>query len=228
MSKYRFHNVLEKHVFMGHKGLLTEIWRGIRIFMEYLKGVYSFRRIYNCITIFGSARFDEDHKYYQLARETGRVLAQNKYAVMTGGGPGIMEAANRGAKDVGGYSIGCNIQLPEEQSHNDYLNRWIDFRYFFIRKMMFTKYSSAFIAMPGGFGTLDEFFEMVTLIQTGKIEEFPVVLMGRDYWVPLLKFMTKTLAAHGTIDPGDIDKLLITDSPEEALTYIRKTLKQFH
>src|SRR5262249_35822813 len=146
-----------------------------------------------CVTVFGSARFKENHPYYALARDVGARLAQNGFTVMTGGGPGIMEAANRGAKDVGGGSVGCNIELPKEQKPNPYLDRWITFRHFYVRKLMLVKYSYAFIALPGGFGTLDEIFEVITLIQTGKIQEFPVVLMVQSYWQPLLDFFRSTL-----------------------------------
>lgn len=147
---------------------------------------------------------------------------------MTGGGPGIMEAANRGAKDVDGRSIGCNIKLPQEQKPNPYLDRWVEFRYFFVRKLMLVKYSYAFVAMPGGFGTLDELFETATLIQTGKIKDFPMVLMGKDYWDPLIRFLREKLVAEGTIDPTDLDRFLITDSPEEAMSCIEEcSLRKF-
>jgi len=198
--------------------------RAVRIFKECMHGFYAFRDVKNCITFFGSARFDEDHKYYRLARETARELSQLGFTIMSGGGPGIMEAANRGAKDVGGPSIGCNIFIPEEQMTNPYLDRWIMFKYFFVRKVMLTKYSSAFVVMPGGFGTMDEMFEMETLIQTGKMLDFPVVVMGVDYWKPLFKFMQGWMVEHNTIDQIDIDKLLITDSPQEAIDHIKTHL----
>jgi uncharacterized protein (TIGR00730 family) len=143
------------------------------------------------VTVFGSARFTEEHMYYALAREIGQQLARAGFTVMTGGGPGIMEVANRGAKEAGGYSVGCNIELPQEQKPNPYLDRWVTFRHFFVRKLMLVKYSYAFIALPGGFGTLDEIFETATLIQTHKIKDFPLVLVGKDYWRPLLDFLHK-------------------------------------
>ena len=175
-----------------------------------------------CITVFGSARFSETHRYYALTRELGRAIAQAEFTVMTGGGPGVMEAANRGAKDSGGVSIGCNIILPKEQTHNPYLDKWIEFRYFFVRKMMLVKYSYGFVAGPGGFGTLDELFEVATLIQTGKIKNFPVVLLGADYWSPLLLFLKESLLGNQAIAQGDLDSLLLTDSPAEAVSFIQK------
>jgi uncharacterized protein (TIGR00730 family) len=173
-----------------------------------------------CVTVFGSARFTEDQLYYRLAREVGARLARAGFTVMTGGGPGIMEAANRGAKEVGGYSVGCNIRLAHEQQPNPYLDRWVTFRYFAVRKLMLVKYSYAFVAMPGGFGTLDELFGTATLIQTEKIEGFPLVLMGRAYWEPLLAFIRERLLAERTVDPADVERIHVTDSAEYAVTLI--------
>jgi len=147
---------------------------------------------------------------------------------MTGGGPGVMEAANRGAKEAGGRSVGCNIEIPQEQSPNTYLDKWITFKYFFVRKMMLTKYSSAFIVMPGGFGTMDELFEMTTLIQTQKIRRFPVVLMGTEYWLPLVEYLKQTMLEHDTIDADDVTNLFITDSPAEAIQHIYETTYQIN
>ncbi len=158
--------------------------------------MYSFRNLHfvgPCVTVFGSARLTEPHPYYLLARELGAQIARAGFTVMTGGGPGLMEAANRGAKDAEGVSIGCNITLPKDQKPNHFLDKWVEFRYFFVRKLMLAKYSYGFIAMPGGFGTLDEFFEIATLVQTGKIKNFPVILMGAEYWTPLLRFLDATL-----------------------------------
>jgi uncharacterized protein (TIGR00730 family) len=205
-----------------------ELGRAVRIFFELLRGFRAFHFVGPCVTVFGSARFREDHPYYILARETGAKLARAGFTTMTGGGPGIMEAANRGAKEAGGYSVGCNIELAHEQQPNRYLDRWVTFRHFFVRKLMLVKYSYAFIAMPGGLGTLDEVFETATLIQTQKIQEFPLVLMGKDYWQPLLDFLRKQLIAAGTIDPSDADRFLVTDSAQEAVDSIRdKAMHQF-
>jgi uncharacterized protein (TIGR00730 family) len=194
--------------------------RTLRIMYEYTRAFHTFRDVRNCVTIFGSARIPEGNKYYQLAFDMGRELAANGYTVMTGGGPGIMEAAVKGAKAANGRTVGCNIWIPKEQKPNDYLDKWLTFRYFFVRKVMLTKYSSGFIALPGGLGTLDELFEMATLIQTKKIAHFPIVLMGVEFWKPLLDFMVNTLLSHKTIDLEDINKLYITDSPKEAIEHI--------
>jgi len=197
-----------------------ELLRAFRIFWEFVRGFRRMHFIGPCVTVFGSARFGEDHPYYRIAREIGMRLAQAGFAVMTGGGPGVMEAANRGARDVDGRSIGCNIRLPKEQRPNPYLDRWITFRYFFVRKVMLIKYSYGFVALPGGLGTLDEIFETATLIQTGKIRNFPLVLIGTDYWEPLMAFMRDRLVAQRTVDPEDLDRLTITDSPAEAIEVI--------
>jgi uncharacterized protein (TIGR00730 family) len=194
----------------------AELLRAARIFVEFVRGFRALHFVGPCVTVFGSARFKEDHRYYGLAREVGRELARAGFTVMTGGGPGIMEAANRGAKEMGGRSIGCNIELPAEQRPNRYLDRWITFRHFFVRKVMLVKYSYAFIALPGGFGTLDEIFETMTLVQTGKIKEFPIVLVVRDFWEPLVEFLRTRPLAEGTIGPEDLERLTITDSPAEA------------
>ena len=204
----------------GPKLRRDELRRAVRIFVECIRGFRQLHFIGPCVTVFGSARFEEEHAYYKLAREVGRRLAEAKYAVMTGGGPGVMEAANRGAKDGGGLSVGCNIELPMEQEPNAYLDRYVDFHYFFVRKVMLVKYSDAFVVMPGGFGTMDEVFETAVLIQTGKIESFPIVLMGSDYWKGPLAFIRSTMVEQGVISPGDADILHLTDDPDEALAYI--------
>jgi len=205
----------------------VEFLRALRIFWEFIKGFRFLHFVGPCVTVFGSARFKEDHPYYQLAREAGKLLAKSGFTIMTGGGPGIMEAANRGAKDAGGRSIGCNIVLPHEQKPNPYLDQFVDFKYFFVRKVMLVKYSYAFIIMPGGFGTLDEWFETATLIQTGKIHNFPIVLIGKSYWQPILDFI-KTMVTARTISQADYDRILVTDSPEEAAKAVTEVaMKQF-
>jgi uncharacterized protein (TIGR00730 family) len=200
----------------------NEFWQAVKIFREL---VYGFRKLHfvgPCVTVFGSARFDESHRYYAMARSVGRLLAKSGFTVMTGGGPGIMEAANRGARDIAGRSVGCNIVLPQEQKPNPYVDSWIDFEYFFIRKMMLVKYSYAFVVMPGGFGTLDELFEVATLIQTGKLQNFPVALMGTDFWRPLIDQL-RLMVSERTIDALDLDQLIISDDPGEVVSAITDT-----
>ena len=194
----------------------------LHIFFEFLRGFRALHFVGPCVTVFGSARFHEAHPHYRLARDIGSRLARAGFTVITGGGPGIMEAANRGAKEAGGRSIGCNIELPAEQKPNPYLDQWITFHHFFVRKVMLVKYSYAFIALPGGFGTLDEIFETATLMQTGKIQEFPLVLVGKEFWQPLIDFVHESLVASGTVDPADADRILLTDSPSEAVSFITK------
>jgi uncharacterized protein (TIGR00730 family) len=200
-----------------------ETGNALEIFAEFIRGFRALHFVVPCVTVFGSARFPEGHRYYALGREVGERLARAGFTVMTGGGPGIMEAANRGAKEAGGRSIGCNIELPLEQRPNPYVDRWITFKHFFVRKVMLIKYSYAFVALPGGFGTLDEIFETATLIQTGKILQFPLVLMGRDFWGPLLAFLRDRLVAEGTVDRTDVERFIVTDSPEEAVELITQT-----
>lgn len=221
-------NTEEIQFLQGPQRRPFEFRRLLRIAAEFLHGFRRLHFVGPCVTVFGSARFKEDHPYYKAGREVGAALAKSGFTVMTGGGPGIMEAANRGAKDVGGRSVGCNIELPFEQSHNAYLDRWVTFRYFFVRKVMLVKYSYAFVAMPGGFGTLDEIFETATLIQTGKIQQFPLVLIGVEFWTPLIAFIRDTMLANKTISPRDLDLILLTDSVEEALDFITKrAMNQF-
>jgi len=213
----------------GPQRRMAELARAARIFFEFLRGFRVLHFVGPCVTVFGSARFTELHPYYRLARTVGVELAKAGFTVMTGGGPGIMEAANRGAKDGGGRSIGCNIVLPQEQQPNRYLDQWITFRYFFVRRVMLVKYSYAFIALPGGFGTLDEIFETATLIQTAKIREFPLVLMGREFWSPLLEFMSERLVNARTIDAVDLERIIVTDSAEDAVLAITEVAKRkFH
>lgn len=212
---------IDRYFLEGPNPRKQELWEITRILWEFLKGFRSLHFVGPCVTVFGSARFSETHSYYALARTVGSRLVELGFTVMTGGGGGIMEAANRGAKDANGLSIGCNIQLPMEQKPNPYLDRWVTFKYFFVRKVMLIKYSYAFIVMPGGFGTLDELFEAATLIQTKKILNFPVVLIGRDYWKPLETLLMQMIEEK-TIDSQDFGMLLFTDSVEEAMVHIQK------
>ncbi len=209
----------------GPRSRLFEALRVWRIASEFVRGFRQLHFVGPCVTVFGSARFKEDNRYYGLAREMGGRIAGMGLTTMTGGGPGIMEAANRGAREAGGKSIGCNIVLPMEQQPNPYVDKFIEFRYFFVRKVMLVKYSYAFICMPGGYGTLDELFEAMTLVQTRKIHSFPVILMGADYWAPLLEFCRSTLLAEATISPEDIDLLTVTDSPDEAVSVIARGIQ---
>ena len=198
----------------------SDPWRALRILSEFVDGFDALAAIGPAVTVFGSARVDPGHPTYELAREIARRIAEAGFAVITGGGPGVMEAANRGCREGGGLSVGCNIELPHEQEINDYVDLAVQFRYFFARKTMFVKYADAFIIMPGGFGTLDELFESLTLIQTGKIEHFPVVLVGTDYWQGLLAWWRQTLIAAGAIAPADLELLHVTDDPAEVVQII--------
>ncbi|MCB0310063.1 MAG: TIGR00730 family Rossman fold protein [Bdellovibrionales bacterium] len=210
----------ERRFLQGPRRKHFELFRAFGFFFEFIKGFRAFHYLGPSVTVFGSARFDQSNQYYKLAREVGAELARAGFTVMTGGGPGIMEAANRGAKDAHGYSVGCNITLPKEQSPNAFLDQFVEFKYFFIRKVMLVKYSYAFIALPGGFGTLDEIFETATLIQTKKIDDFPLILMGSDFWQPLLDFMNAKLVLNRTISENDFERIIVTDSPTEAAKII--------
>jgi uncharacterized protein (TIGR00730 family) len=194
----------------------TDTWRVMRIMGEFIEGFDNLAPIAKGVTIFGSARTHPEDPQYQAAYEVARLLAEAGFAIITGAGPGIMEAANKGAKEVGGRSIGCNIELPFEQGANPYVDTLINFRYFFVRKTMFIKYANAFIIFPGGFGTLDEAFEALTLIQTGKIYQFPVILFGRHYWAGLIRWLQSRVLGEGKISAGDLDLMLLTDDPQEA------------
>ncbi len=204
----------------GPQSRLFEAVRAWKILVEFIRGFRRLHFVGPCVTIFGSARFKEDNPYYAMARETARRLALAGFTIMTGGGPGIMEAANRGARDVKGRSIGCNIILPMEQAPNPYIDRCVEFRYFFVRKVMLVKYSYAFVVLPGGYGTMDELYETLTLIQTRKIHDFPMVLMGRSYWQPMIDFLRDRMVAEGTIDASDLDRFVVTDDPAEATKVI--------
>jgi uncharacterized protein (TIGR00730 family) len=200
--------------------LKSDSWRVLRIMGEFVWGFDNLADVSDGVTIFGSARTQPSDPQYQKAVETARLLARAGIPVITGGGPGIMEAANRGALEGGGLSIGCNIELPFEQGSNAYLTRSLNFKFFFVRKMMFVKYATAFIVFPGGYGTLDELFESLTLIQTGKVKHFPVILFGREYWSGLVDWLTRTVAAENKINPADLRLFTLTDDPAEAAAVV--------
>ncbi len=193
----------------------------LSVFREFIRGFRALHFVGPCVTVFGSARFKEDHPFYIKARELSASIARLGFTIMSGGGPGIMEAANRGAKDAGGRSVGCNIVLPHEQHYNKYLDKWVNIKYFFVRKTLLIKYSYAFVVMPGGFGTLDEYFEALTLIQTKMIEQFPIVIFGAAFHKNLLAHI-ELLKESGTVSPADLNFYLVTDSVEEAIEYIRE------
>lgn len=205
----------------GDEFLHTDTWRVFRIMGEFVQGFEDLAHITHGVAIFGSARTKPDDPEYQAAQETGSLLAQAGYSIITGGGPGIMAAANRGAFETGGTSVGCNIELPHEQSSNPYLTLSLKFKYFFVRKMMFVKYSNAFVIFPGGFGTLDELFEALTLIQTRKIHDFPVVLYGSKYWQPMLDWLRGPMLGEGKIVEEDFRRLHLTDSPAEIVEIVK-------
>jgi len=218
----------EEKFLEGPRSRAFEFFFVIRVLWEFIKGFRSLHFVGPCITVFGSARFKEDHPYYKMAYDVGKKLAETGVTVMTGGGPGIMEAANRGAFENGGVSVGCNIELPFEQEANPYMHRWVTIKYFFVRKVLLIKYSFAFVVLPGGMGTMDEFFETLTLIQTGIIKDFPVVLMGKKYFAPLTKMLEEMLES-GTISEKDLKLVLLTDDIEEANRYIQEyVIRNYH
>lgn len=207
----------ERRFLEGPKHSSIDLFQIAQVAYECFKGFSRLRKFSPCVTVFGSARFTEESPYYSLAREMGRRLAELDLTVITGGGPGIMEAANRGAQEGGGRSVGCNIILPKEQHPNAYLDYWLEFRYFFVRKLMLIKYSYAFVVLPGGFGTLDEVFETATLVQTGKIQDFPIILMGTEFWRPLQDFIEQSLLKNATISASDPEHIYFTDSVDDAI-----------
>ena len=211
----------EKLLLSGRRSREHDLTSAVTFFLEFIRGFESFDLDRPCVTVFGSARFPEGHPHYELARDVGRTFARAGYAVMTGGGPGIMEAANRGAREAGGVSLGCNIKLPHEQKPNPYVDKFIEFEHFFIRKVMLVKYSTAFIILPGGFGTLDEAFEVITLIQTGKLERFPIVIMGGDFWDAMRDFVRRTMIDQATIDAADLELAQPAATPDEALRLVQ-------
>lgn len=196
-----------------------EVFLLLRSVRDFVRGFRTLHFAGPCVTMFGSARFGESHAYYPVARELGRRVSELGFTVMTGGGPGLMEAANRGAKDAGGMSVGCNIELPHEQEPNKFLDRYVTCHYFFVRKVLLFKYSYAFVALPGGLGTLDELCEALTLIQTGKIQNYPVVLVGVDYWAPFIALL-KEMVEEGAVSPHDLDLVKVTDDIDEAIAHI--------
>jgi uncharacterized protein (TIGR00730 family) len=198
----------------------SDPWRSLRILSEFVDGFDALAAVGPAVSVFGSARMKPGNRYYKQARELGSMLAKAGYAVITGGGPGIMAAANRGAQEGGGLSVGCNIELPMEQGLNPYVDLGIEFRYFFARKVMFVKYADAFVIFPGGYGTLDELFEALTLIQTKKVEHFPVILIGTDYWTGMIDWIRATLLEEAAISAADVDLLRLTDDPAEAVEII--------
>ena len=206
--------------------LNTDPWRALRILSEFVEGFDALATVGPAITVFGSARVDPDSSVYATAREIGRRLAMEGYAIITGGGPGIMEAANRGCQEGGGLSVGCSIELPHEQYSNPYIDLSVEFRYFFARKTMFVKYADGFVILPGGFGTMDELFEALTLIQTGKIRHFPVVLVGTEFFGGLLAWFRSRLVEDGMIDAEDVDLVTVTDDPEEVVQIINRASRR--
>jgi uncharacterized protein (TIGR00730 family) len=202
---------------------IRESWRIFRIISEFVDGFETMSEIYPAVSVFGSASIRENNPVYDLGRQVGRLLAENGFAVITGGGPGAMEAANRGAMEAGGKSVGLSIQLPREQASNPYTNVKLNFRYFFVRKVMFVKYAMAYVILPGGFGTMDELFEAMTLIQTHRIKPFPVIMLGKDYWKDLVSWIKKTmLGKNRMICPDDLDLFQVTDDPMAAVAAIKR------
>jgi uncharacterized protein (TIGR00730 family) len=211
----------DRYLLAGPHARFTELLLIFRAFRDFVRGFRVLHFVGPCVSIFGSARFPETHPYYAIARETGRRVSRLGFTVMTGGGPGLMEAANRGAREVGGRSVGCNIELPLEQAPNPYLDRWFSCHYFFVRKVLLFKYSYAFIALPGGLGTLDEMCEALTLIQTGKIKSYPVILIGVEYWAPFIALL-REMRQVGSISESDLSLLKVTDDLDEAMTHIEQ------
>ncbi len=216
----------KEHVYLeGPKSRTYELAFAWKVFREFITAFRTLHFVGPCITVFGSARFKEDHPHYISAREFGKRIAELGFTTLTGGGPGIMEAANRGAFENGGMSVGCNIRLPFEQSHNAYMQKWMTFDFFFTRRTILIKYSYGFIIMPGGFGTMDELFETLTLVQTKTITGFPVVLFGKDFYEPLMDVLHH-MAEKGTISEEDMSLVLLTDDVNEAMDHIRKYIQQ--
>jgi uncharacterized protein (TIGR00730 family) len=211
----------------GPQNRWKEFKFAVNVLLEFIKGFRTLHFVGPCVTVFGSARFKEDHEYYKQAQELSGEIAKLGFTIMTGGGPGIMEAANRGAREVGGRSVGCNIVLPHEQHQNPYLDKWVNIKYFFVRKTLLIKYSYAFVVMPGGFGTLDEYFEALTLIQTKMLSEFPIIIFDKPFHKDLLEHIER-MKERGTISPEDLNLCLFTNSIEEAVKHIQdNSIKKF-
>lgn len=220
LKKFPYSETGEGKFLSGRYSRVREFFLVVKIAVEFIKGFRAFHFLGPGVTFFGSARFTEDHPYYDLARKTAQLFAQAGYVIITGGGPGIMEAANRGAFEIGAPTVGANIKLPMEQIPNPYLDKFVNFRYFFVRKVILVKYSMAFVVMPGGYGTMDEFYEALTLIQTGKLYKFPVILMGTTYWKPLLDWTENTMLKTGTVSREDLGFFILTDDPQQALSAV--------
>lgn len=220
-------NHSESRFLTERQSRICEFLFTLKVVREFIKGFRTLHFVGPCVAVFGSARFKEEHHYYQLGREVGANVSRLGFTVMTGGGPGVMEAANRGVKEAGGFSVGCNIILPREQQPNKYLDKMVEFHHFFVRKVLMFKYSYAFVVLPGGVGTIDEMFEALTLIQTKKVSDFPVVLMGKNYWQPVIDQL-KVFDEHKTALHSELDSLLITDSLDEMTEYLRvKAIERF-
>lgn len=221
------HNHSEEKFLQEKQSRLQEFLFTLKVMREFIKGFRTLHFVGPCVTVFGSARFGQEHPYYKLGMEAGSALSKLGFGVMTGGGPGIMEAANRGAKEAGGLSLGCNIVLPKEQTANPYLDKVVEFNHFFVRKVLMFKYSFAFVVLPGGVGTADEMFEALTLIQTKKVSDFPVILMGKEFWKPVLDLLD-TFDREKTASRTEFDTLLVTDSITEMTEFIQvKAIKRF-
>ncbi len=211
----------------GPKSRTSELAFTLKVVFQFIKGFRKLHFVGPCVTVFGSARFAPEHEYYKMAEAVGKAIVKTGFTVMTGGGPGIMEAANKGAYENGGTSIGCNIRLPHEQKPNPYMHDWVTLDYFFIRKFMLLKYSYAFVVLPGGWGTMDEMFETLTLVQTGMIHHFPVVLMGTSYYAPLMAYLD-FMIEQGTISAQDLHYVKLTDDPEEAILHFEKYIHKYY
>lgn len=223
LKKFPYSETGEGKFLSGRYSRVREFFLVVKIAIEFIKGFRAFHFLGPGVTFFGSARFQEGHQYYELARKTAEAFSKVGFVIITGGGPGIMEAANRGAFENGGSTVGANIKLPMEQKPNPFLDKFVTFRYFFVRKVILVKYSMAFVVLPGGYGTMDEFFEALTLIQTGKLYKFPVILMGKEYWAPCVDWLQKTMVANGTISQEDMNFFFLTDDPELAVKMVTDT-----